>query len=163
MTPDPLVINEHINALPRKRVGAGVLFFDHTGRVLLVEPTYKPEWEVPGGAVNADESPHAGAAREVAEELGLIVSPGRLLAVDWVPTQNGRIEALMFLFDGGVLGPEETSAISFSDGEIRSWRWCSTAAAEELLRPLLARRVLAAMKARLDDTTAYLDFGEPVA
>ena len=39
--------------LPRKRMGAGVLFTDEAGRVLLVEPTYKDYWEIPGGAVNA--------------------------------------------------------------------------------------------------------------
>lgn len=41
------------------------------GRVLLVQPTYKPTWEVPGGSVEAGESPAAAAAREVAVELGV--------------------------------------------------------------------------------------------
>lgn len=71
--------------LPRKRLAAGVLFRDPTGRVLLVEPTYKDHWELPGGCVEADESPFAAAARETDEELGLAVRPGRLLIVDWVP------------------------------------------------------------------------------
>ncbi|MGW6244366.1 NUDIX domain-containing protein [Streptomyces roseolus] len=39
--------------LPRKRVAAGVLFFDDAGRVLLVDPVYKEPWEIPGGAVEA--------------------------------------------------------------------------------------------------------------
>ena len=34
--------------LPRKRMAAGVLFRDHDGRVLLVEPVYKDYWEIPG-------------------------------------------------------------------------------------------------------------------
>ena len=50
--------------LPRKRVGAGVLFFDAEGRVLLVEPTHKDDWEIPGGWVEADESPYESAIRE---------------------------------------------------------------------------------------------------
>lgn len=66
-------------------MGAAVLFTDPAGRVLLVEPTYKDYWEVPGGAVDADESPYDAAMRELKEELGLSVSPGRLLVVDWVP------------------------------------------------------------------------------
>ena len=32
--------------LPRKRMGAGVLLSHSRGRVLLVEPTYKPDWEI---------------------------------------------------------------------------------------------------------------------
>jgi 8-oxo-dGTP diphosphatase len=46
-----------------------VLFRDAAGRVLLVKPTYKNGWEIPGGYVDAGESPRAAAAREVKEEL----------------------------------------------------------------------------------------------
>jgi 8-oxo-dGTP pyrophosphatase MutT (NUDIX family) len=49
------------------------------------EPVYKTDWEIPGGAVEADESPRTTAIREIEEELGLVVAPGRLLVVDWVP------------------------------------------------------------------------------
>lgn len=49
------------------------------------EPTYKPYFEIPGGAVDGDESPHAAAVRELKEELGLPVLLGRLLVTDWVP------------------------------------------------------------------------------
>ena len=58
----------HIAGLARVRAAAGVLFRDEAGRVLLVRPTYKGGWEVPGGAVEADESPLAAARREVREE-----------------------------------------------------------------------------------------------
>jgi 8-oxo-dGTP pyrophosphatase MutT (NUDIX family) len=42
---------------------------------------------VPDGAVEADESPPA--VRELKEELGLPVQPGRLLVTDWVQIQLG--------------------------------------------------------------------------
>jgi len=33
------------------RVAAGALFFGDQGRVLLVHPTYKDTWDIPGGYV----------------------------------------------------------------------------------------------------------------
>ncbi|MGW1061169.1 NUDIX domain-containing protein [Micromonospora rubida] len=53
--------------LPRKRMAAGLLITDADERVLLVEPVYKAEWEIPGGCVEADESPHQAAIRECRE------------------------------------------------------------------------------------------------
>lgn len=66
-----LPANQYVASLARKRMAAGALFRDVAGRVLLVEPTYKENWEVPGGAVEQDESPTAACRREVLEELGL--------------------------------------------------------------------------------------------
>ena len=47
------------------RVASGVLFFDAEGRILLVRPSYKPGWDLPGGYVEIGEAPVQGAAREV--------------------------------------------------------------------------------------------------
>jgi ADP-ribose pyrophosphatase YjhB (NUDIX family) len=76
------------DALPGKHMAAGVLFRDRANRVLLVEPSYKPNWEIPGGVVEADESPWAAASRELAEELGWDGPVGRLLVVDHVRPQG---------------------------------------------------------------------------
>src|SRR4051812_2473023 len=142
-TPD----GDYTATLPRKRMGAGVLFRDPSNRVLLVEPVYKPHWELPGGAVDADESPHAAARREVAEELGLTTSPGRLLVVDWVPPRPDRTEGVMFVYDGGLLAPETTANLQLPPDELRSWAWCTPSEAQHRLSPLLARRTTAALQA----------------
>ena len=57
--------------LPRKLSGAGVLCTDSQGKVLIVVPAYKPEWEIPGGTVENNESPKQACIREVKEELGI--------------------------------------------------------------------------------------------
>ena len=72
-----------MKSLPKKRMGAGCLFFDEQGRVLLVRPTYKPVWEIPGGIVELNESPLQCCRREVQEEIGLARSIGDLLVVDY--------------------------------------------------------------------------------
>src|ERR1044071_2627079 len=86
---------------PRKRVAADVLFRDKAGRILLVDPTYKPDWDLPGGMAEANEPPLDAAIREVREELGLEYHGGRLLVVDWVAPHGPWDDCLMFLFDGG--------------------------------------------------------------
>jgi 8-oxo-dGTP diphosphatase len=149
--------------LPRKRVAAGVLFRDHDGRVLLVEPVYKDYWEIPGGCVEADESPYAAAVRELQEELGISVVPGRLLVVDWVPPRPGRTEGVVFVYDGGVLDQAREAAIHLSEGELRSWAWSTAAEAEARLSDLLARRVQAARRAASERLTTYLEDGHQVA
>lgn len=149
--------------LPRKRMAAGVLLSDALGRVLLVEPSYKPDWEIPGGSVEAGESPYRAAAREVQEELGLVVTPGRLLVTDWVPPRANRTEGLMMVFDGGLATPEWTDRIQLPVAELRSWAWCAAQRAGERLSPLLARRVAAAVRARDEGTTVFLEDGFLVA
>ncbi len=62
-------MTETSRELPKKRVGSGVAIVDQEMRVLLVEPTYKETWEVPGGMVELDESPREAARRECFEEL----------------------------------------------------------------------------------------------
>lgn len=140
-------------------MGAAVLLSDEAGRSLIVEPSYKPYWELPGGAVEADESPMMAARREVKEELGLACEPGRLLAVDWVPPRPDRTEGLMTVFDGGTLSTAEIAAISVPDDELRGWRFCTLAEAADRLSPLLARRLAGAVAARDTGTVEYLENG----
>jgi hypothetical protein len=40
--------DQYIASLARKRMAAGASFRDDDGRVLLVDPTYKPVWDLPG-------------------------------------------------------------------------------------------------------------------
>jgi 8-oxo-dGTP diphosphatase len=157
-----LSIEDYMATLTRKRMGAGVLFTNAAGLVLLVEPTYKDEWEIPGGSVEADESPFTAAAREVHEELGLVVTPGRLLVADWVAAREGRTEAVGFIYAGEVLDLAREAEIQLPADELRSWAWCNPAQAETLLSKFLARRVSAALQALQDDTMLYLENGSPV-
>ena len=110
--------DDYMRSLPRKRMAAGAVFVDGAGRVLLVDPTYRDTWDLPGGAVEAEESPYAACRREVAEELGLDRRPGRVLAVDWVPSRPGRPEGLVVVYDGGLLGTVEVDAITLPEDEL---------------------------------------------
>ena len=98
----------YVASLARKRMAAGALYRDWAGRVLLVDPVYRDTWDLPGGAVEAEESPQAACRREVAEELGLDRPVGRVLALDWVPSRPERPEGLIVVYDG-VSSPRMTS------------------------------------------------------
>lgn len=160
-SPDEVQLTEWMASLPRKRMGAGALLRDQDGRVLLVEPVYQDAWVVPGGVVEADESPHAGCRREVAEELGLDRPPGRILSVDWVPAEPGRTEALVIFYDGGVLSEQEIAAITLPPDELASYAFCPPAEVEAKVRPAVARRISESLAALAGGTVAALEDARP--
>ncbi len=137
--------------------GAGALFFDEVGRILLVEPTYKPNWEIPGGVVEQGETPSEACRREVEEELGLKREPGRLLVVDWAP-HNGD-DRILFVFAGGTLSAAEQAAIRLQESELKSYEFVMPQEAVQRLIPRLARRVGEALKAWESGETRYLEHG----
>lgn len=148
---------------PRKRVGADVLFRDEAGRILLVDPRYKPDWDLPGGMAEANEPPLDAAKREVREELGIDFLGGRLLVVDWVSPHGPWDDSLMFVFDGGVMGVDQQAAITLPDGELSEWRFWAPEDSVKLLRPYVWARAGAALKAVADSTTAYLHDGRALS
>jgi 8-oxo-dGTP pyrophosphatase MutT (NUDIX family) len=144
-------------------MAAGALFRDVAGRVLLVEPTYKQTWELPGGAVEEEESPTAACRREVVEELGLDRPVGRVLTIDWVASRPERPEGLMLVYDGGVLADADITAIQLQADELASYAFVEVDRVPELVSALLARRIAACVDAVAAGTVVSLENGRPVA
>lgn len=68
----------------RPRVGCGAAILDDRGRLLLVKRVKTPEadhWGVPGGKLDWGEAARTCAEREIAEELGIRIVAGPVLAV----------------------------------------------------------------------------------
>ena len=144
---------------PRKRVAADVLFRDETGRILLVDPSYKPDWDLPGGMAEANEPPLDAAIREVREELGLDYRGGRLLVVEWVAPHGPWDDSLMFVFDGGMLDVQQRATIQLGDGELNEACFVTREDAKRLLRPEVWRRVERALDALRYGTANYMQIG----
>jgi ADP-ribose pyrophosphatase YjhB (NUDIX family) len=135
-----------------------VLIFDEADRVLLVRPTYKPGWEIPGGYLYPGETPSEGAARELKEELGLTTPIGRLLVADWAPHPSEG-DKLLFVFDGGLITDADRAHLIPDGVEIDEYAFHHETQLDALLIPRLARRVHAAFTSRASGRTLYLEHG----
>ena len=146
--------------LPAVPVSAGALIFDRGGRLLILKPTYKSGWTIPGGVMEADgETPWDACRREVREECGIEVRGGRLACVDFRPGRHGRQGGIRFLFDCGQADEAALDAITVQAEEIAEYRLVALPTALDLLRPPIRRRVRAGTRRR---RCVYLENGRPV-
>lgn len=148
---------------PRKRAIAHVLLTDEEGAICLLETSFKTDWELPGGILNVAESPRQGAAREAKEELSYDISVGRLLVVDWLAPYLGWEDALNLIFDGGVLNQRSKLLLQPDLREIRSVHWLSPANAADRMAPFARGRLSAALAAREEGRTLYLEAGQRIS
>lgn len=147
----------------RKRVAADVLLRDGAGRVLLVNPNYKPGWDLPGGMVEANESPEDAASRELIEELGLRVTVRGLLVVDWVAPHGPWDDQLAFVFDGGTVDASAADALRPRDEELSEAAFVPPDEVVRRVGDRMRRRFTAALDAITHGRPCYLRNGVPVA
>jgi 8-oxo-dGTP diphosphatase len=128
-------------ALPAIPVSAGALIFDSAGRLLILKPTYKSGWTIPGGVMEADGE----------------VSRGRLAAMDFRPAKPGRLAGIRYLFDCGQVDDEALASVKLQPEEISDSRLVSLTEAFTLLRGPISRRVQSATQGHF-----YLEDGRPI-
>lgn len=139
--------------LPTLSAAAAALITDEAGHVLLVKPNYRDYWSLPGGILEHNEPPHLGCAREVAEEVGLAVTPGQLLVVDWAAAEGLRPRPFAyFIFDGGLLADARNIRLQVS--ELDAFRLTRPDELARFLPPFLLARVAGGLRAR--------DLGAPI-
>ena len=123
---------------------AGALVRGRKGRLLILKPTYKGGWTIPGGVIEVGESPWQACRRETHEECGLDVTAGRLVCVDFLHPKPGRPGGVRFLFDCGVFDDAVLDTVVIQPTEIAESRVLPLAAALPLLSGPVRRRVRAA-------------------
>jgi 8-oxo-dGTP diphosphatase len=105
----------------------GLVVDDDRALLALWNESPKPKWTVPGGGLEAEETVEEALVREVEEETGYSVEPGRLLGIHsfWVPagrrlTPTGRgLKVVRAIFDAVIVGGSLTNELDGSTDEAR--------------------------------------------
>lgn len=111
----------HLDAGGPLELAAHAAITDRRGRLLLL---HRPEtsvlnpgrWELPGGRLNPGEGTARALVREVQEETGLYVVPGRLLGAGVQEISSGRIVHM-------VLSVTEVAGEVALSAEHDAYRW----------------------------------------
>ena len=147
--------------IPRIPASAGALVWDRKGRLLILKPTYKGGWTIPGGIIEANgETPWEACRRETREECGLEVRRGRLVCVDFLRPRPGRPGGMRFLFSCGTFRDSVLSGIVLQEAEISAHRLARVDRALRRLSGPVRRRVTAAVNN--SGKLQYLEDGRPV-
>ena len=144
----------YLESLPKKRMGAGCLFFNNNGKILIIKPNYKDTWSIPGGVVEINESPRQACIREVKEEIGVKCQLEKLLCVDYISKTSNSNESLQFIFLGRIISEEE---IVIADNEISAYQFLEPEKALSLLSHRLRRRVGKCLENLDNDRYLYLE------
>jgi ADP-ribose pyrophosphatase YjhB (NUDIX family) len=146
--------------LPKKRMGAGVLFLNKKGEVLILKTNYKRTWTIPGGMVEKDESPRQTAIRETKEETGLKIFNPEFLCVDYNSDYEEKGESLQFVFYGGILNQKQINGLKIPNDEINEYKFAKIEEAVKLLSKRFKRRLPNCVKAFKKQKPVYLEEGK---
>lgn len=153
---------EFYSSLPKKRIGSCALLF-YKRDLLIVQPTYNPGWILPGGTVEAEESPLEALNREIKEELHIHVEPTRLLSVDYISNRDVKGEYIQFLFGCKDLSESQVQSIKLLPYELNDFKFSPIEKALEMLVPAVAKRVESTLASQENFAGGiYLENGRPL-
>ena len=96
-------------------------------------------WILPGGTVEAGEAPKPGCFREVEEELGLRLAPGRLLLVFHGLARGVWGDSTYYMYDAGVIA--KNTPVTLQTEELITYEWVAPEQLQEYVNPGFAERL----------------------
>lgn len=148
-------MQDYIDGLDKKRMAAAVMLFNDKQELLIVKPTYKQAWTIPGGTINLNESPRDGAIRETREEIGLEIGNISFICVDYKVDKYG--ESLQFMFYGGVLNKDQINKVQLQAEELSEYKFVNVDDVINFLSPSLGKRTIKCLDALKDGKAIYLE------
>lgn len=146
----------YYDSLPRKRSAVGVLILQND-KLLVLEPSYKPNWVVPSGVVEKSESPLEAAIRECKEEIGVDVQITSFLCVDYKRGNPDIGDAVHYLFAADTPNNQK---IKIDDAEVKSAEWLPIESALQKFDIHLSSRVKVGLQALAENKTYFCEDGE---
>lgn len=115
------------NNLPSKPVASSVVAWNNQGEILFVLSSKDEFWGLPGGIVEENESPLAGACRELEEETGLKMYGGqlRLLGVNYAERLGEFRDFLHFYFSAGMLNTRDINRLGQASEKMHGCKFLS--------------------------------------
>lgn len=126
---------------------------------MVLEPSYKSNWLVPGGVVEKTESPYEAAVRECKEEIGLPIEITAFLCADYKRGNEGIGDAVHFLFQGKL---SKGSEIRLDEKEIKQFYWMKPNEALAKFDHHLATRVSVGLRSIEEQRPFYCEEGQIV-
>ena len=154
---------DFLDKLPKKWMSACMVLLSDKNELFVVKQSYRKCWSVPGGMGEKNESPRETVIRETKEEIGLDINNVRLLSVNWVSSQEGSPDGLLFVFFGGVLTDKQIKNIILDNYEIIDWKFINPAEAFEMLggpERDIAGGIIKGLEALKNNQTVYLENGK---
>jgi ADP-ribose pyrophosphatase YjhB (NUDIX family) len=87
------------NFLLRPTITGAIVLVRVGEQLLLIRLSYRPWYTVPGGRVDRGEAPRLAAARELREEVGLVVAPEALRALGEFVVHHSNTEDHVHAFE----------------------------------------------------------------
>ncbi|MGP8300687.1 NUDIX domain-containing protein [Streptomyces inhibens] len=130
---------------------------------LMLQRAHDGRWILPGGMAEAGETAVSACMRHGLGEVGMTLSPTRVLTIDHVSANpaNGSAEGLNMVFDCGPVSSRQlTQHLRVSD-YFAHHRWVDIETMRDIADGYQQRRLLAIDLAMGTSTTHYLNNGRP--
>lgn len=109
--------------LPKKTASSNALIFNEQGKILVVKPSYKQTWNLPGGIIEEEESPQDACKREVLEELGIAIVPRDLAFVIYESRSEKLHDNIRFVWKIEKVSPDQIANIKLQESELADYKF----------------------------------------